>query len=142
MLFAGGGYDVCIFDVDEKQITKALELTKQTLIEYEEKGYLRGNGTALEQATKITGANTLKECLDGAYYVQVYTVVHPQTAITRYEIRNENQLLLQLSLSKPPSGLTKRVFIASRFQPQELITMFRSQSRWSKQSNGLDIKWF
>lgn len=71
MLFAGAGYDVNIYDVSEAQMAKALEMTKQTLLEYEEKGYLRGKGTAQEQAAKISVTNSLQDCLKGAFYVQV-----------------------------------------------------------------------
>lgn len=71
MLFAGAGYEVSLYDVDENQVTKALDLIKQKLLEYEEKGFLRGKGTAPEQASKVSGTQTLQECLSGAYYVQV-----------------------------------------------------------------------
>ncbi|KAL4232707.1 Crystallin [Mactra antiquata] len=70
MIFAGAGYQPCLFDVDEGQLSRALEGTRQTLSKYEKEGQLRGKGTASEQADRIKGTNSLQECLDGAFYVQ------------------------------------------------------------------------
>ncbi|XP_052808553.1 lambda-crystallin-like [Mya arenaria] len=70
MIFAGAGYQPCLFDVDPGQLERALQGTRKHLSEYETKGFLRGSGTANEQADKITGTSSLSECLDGAFYVQ------------------------------------------------------------------------
>ena len=74
MIFSGAGYQPCLFDVDLNQLTRALELTREALQQYEEKGFLRGQGSAKDQADRILTTTSLEECLKGAFYVQVKTV--------------------------------------------------------------------
>ena len=71
MIFAGAGYQPCLFDVDPNQLSMALELTREALQQYQEKGFLRGQGSVKEQADRILTTTSLEECLKGAFYVQV-----------------------------------------------------------------------
>lgn len=70
MLFAGAGFRPCMYDIEPGQISRALDSTQHTLAGYQERGLLRGQGTAAEQASRIKGTTSLQECLEGAFYVQ------------------------------------------------------------------------
>lgn len=70
MIFAGSGHSVTIFDIYPEQVEKALANIRTTLARYEEQGCLRGELSAQEQAKLITGSSSLKDCMQGAYYVQ------------------------------------------------------------------------
>lgn len=70
MIFAGAGYRVCLYDVEPGQVSRALDATQHTLAGYQEKGLLRGQGSAVEQAERIKGTINLQECISGAFYVQ------------------------------------------------------------------------
>lgn len=70
MIFSGAGYQPCLFDVDPNQLSRALELTREALLGYEEKGFLRGQGSGKDQADRILTTTSLEECLKGALYVQ------------------------------------------------------------------------
>lgn len=71
MIFAGAGYRVCLYDVEPGQVSRALDSTQHTMAGYQEKGLLRGQSSAAEQAERIKGTTNLQECLSGAFYVQV-----------------------------------------------------------------------
>jgi 3-hydroxyacyl-CoA dehydrogenase len=71
MIFAGAGYRVCLYDVEPGQVSRALDATQHTLAGYQEKGLLRGQGSAVEQTERIKGTTNLQECISGAFYVQV-----------------------------------------------------------------------
>ncbi|KAH3737977.1 lambda-crystallin homolog [Dreissena polymorpha] len=70
MLFASAGYQTSMYDVEPGQLQRALEGTRNQLTKYEQKGFLKGTGTAEEQAERISGTGSLQECLNGAFYVQ------------------------------------------------------------------------
>lgn len=70
MLFAGAGYHVAIFDVDQSRIPEALQDIRQQLETLQEMGMLRGTLKASEQAGLIKGVATLEEALKDAVYVQ------------------------------------------------------------------------
>lgn len=71
MLFASGGYQVFIYDVDSEQIIKAKADIKGQLLMLEEQGLLRGALTRDEQFSLITGVSNLQECVEGAFFIQV-----------------------------------------------------------------------
>lgn len=70
MLFAGAGYHVNLFDVTQELVENAIKDIEQQLHALAASGLLRGNLSAAEQLTLITGTKTLKECVEGALYVQ------------------------------------------------------------------------
>ena len=70
MIFASGGYHVSIYDIDEKQVSRALTLIQEKLNRFEKQGCLRGKATAAQQAQLITGHTNLAECVEGACYLQ------------------------------------------------------------------------
>ncbi|KAK7107427.1 lambda-crystallin homolog [Littorina saxatilis] len=70
MIFASGGYSVSIYDIDDKQVSKALTLIREKLHLYEQQGCLRGKSSAAEQAQLISGHTDLAECVEGACYLQ------------------------------------------------------------------------
>lgn len=71
MIFAGAGYNVCLFDVDPAQLERAKSNISSTLQRYEKDGLMRGTGTAVEQSTRVSTSNSLEECLHSTFYVQV-----------------------------------------------------------------------
>lgn len=70
MIFAGAGYNVCLFDVDPAQLERAKSNISSTLQRYEKDGLMRGTGTAVEQSTRVSTSNSLEECLHSTFYVQ------------------------------------------------------------------------
>ena len=71
MIFAGAGYSVSIYDIDQKQVVSALNEIEKCLRCYEKKGCLRGVDCACVQSKRITGHSDLPECIRDAVYVQV-----------------------------------------------------------------------
>ncbi|KAF2355679.1 3-hydroxyacyl-CoA dehydrogenase NAD binding [Trinorchestia longiramus] len=70
MLFAASGYEVSIYDAVQKQVTFALGETERQLQTLEKSGMLRGSDSAQVQFSRIKGVSSLKECIQGAFYVQ------------------------------------------------------------------------
>ncbi|OQR67280.1 lambda-crystallin-like [Tropilaelaps mercedesae] len=70
MLFAGAGYNVSIFDVDQAKIPEALQDIRQQLNTLQEKDMLRGRLNASQQADLIRGVDSIDEALENAIYVQ------------------------------------------------------------------------
>ncbi|KAH8021562.1 hypothetical protein HPB51_015958 [Rhipicephalus microplus] len=70
MLFAGAGYTVDLFDVDDKKVDEALSDIEDQLGNLEKKGLLRGNLTSRQQHQLIRKCSTMAECLKGAIHVQ------------------------------------------------------------------------
>ena len=54
---------MCLFDVEESQLTKALEEISVELDEFEKSGVLRGTLTAEEQKKLLTSTSKLEECV-------------------------------------------------------------------------------
>lgn len=93
MLFAGAGYRVHMFDVSQDLVTNAIKDIEQQLVALAASGLLRGSLTVEEQQKLISGAEdsdptflqncywhtlflslsgaeSLKECVENAFYVQ------------------------------------------------------------------------
>lgn len=70
MIFASGGYQVSIYDIDAQQVSRALALIREKMQRYEQQGCLKGTTSASQQAELITGHTDLAECLEGACYLQ------------------------------------------------------------------------
>jgi len=70
MLFCGAGYNVCMYDVTQDLVSKALEDIGHQLRELEASKMLRGSLNPAEQLALIKGSETMQECIEGAFYVQ------------------------------------------------------------------------
>lgn len=70
MLFASVGYDVCLYDNKQEQLSDALKEIQRQLSNLETSGLLKGKLTAAEQFKCIRGVTNLKECVEGAKHVQ------------------------------------------------------------------------
>lgn len=70
MLFCGAGYNVSMYDVSQDLVTKALADIDHQLHELEASKMLRGNLSPAQQLDLIKGSETMKDCLEGAFYVQ------------------------------------------------------------------------
>lgn len=71
MIFASSGYKVQLFDAVPENIQKALETIKVRVSDLESKGLLRGELTASQQVSLISGGSSAAECLKDAFYCQV-----------------------------------------------------------------------
>ncbi|XP_074599802.1 lambda-crystallin-like [Brevipalpus obovatus] len=70
MIFASASYRVQLFDVVQENVKKALETIEAKLNDLSSKKLLRGNIPAAKQISLITGASSLSEVVEGAFYVQ------------------------------------------------------------------------
>ncbi len=71
MLFAAGGYNVTIYDIEALQLSGALDNIKTQLAVLEEQGLLRGSLTKEQQYKLISTTNSLPECVAETKYIQV-----------------------------------------------------------------------
>jgi len=70
MVFASAGYEVSIYDIAEEQVSKSLKEIAQKLTELEKSDLLRGKTSAKIQKSLIKGTTSLKECINGAFFIQ------------------------------------------------------------------------
>lgn len=71
-LFAKAGYHVCLYDVNEMQITNALETCKNQLKKMEEDGLFQNKKTNADDIFDlINGSSNLNEALKGSIHIQV-----------------------------------------------------------------------
>jgi len=70
MLFAGAGYNVQIYDVQQDRIAEALQDIRDQLRTLESKEMLRGSLSADQQADLVKGSGSLEETVKDALYVQ------------------------------------------------------------------------
>lgn len=70
MLFAGAGYTVDLFDVDDKKVDAALVDIEAQLKSLESRGLLRGSLSPQQQRQLIRKCATLAECIKGSVHVQ------------------------------------------------------------------------
>ncbi|KAM8803774.1 lambda-crystallin homolog isoform 3-T3 [Rhynchonycteris naso] len=70
MLFASGGFRVKLYDIEQQQITDALDNIRQGTKLLEQSGSLRGSLSAEQQLSRITGCSTLQEAIEGAMHIQ------------------------------------------------------------------------
>jgi len=92
MLFCGAGYNVCMYDVSRDLVSKALEDIDHQLHELEASKMLRGNLSPAQQLELIKGSETLKDCLEGACYIQECV---PENLELKIKIFNEIDELVE-----------------------------------------------
>ncbi|XP_006765122.1 PREDICTED: lambda-crystallin homolog isoform X3 [Myotis davidii] len=89
MLFASGGFRVKLFDIEQQQITNALENIRKDMKLLEQSSSLKGSLSAEQQLFLITGCSNIQEAVEGAIHIQVNPpyyvplvelVPHPETA--------------------------------------------------------------
>ncbi|XP_019507914.1 PREDICTED: lambda-crystallin homolog isoform X3 [Hipposideros armiger] len=89
MLFASGGFKVKLYDIEQQQITNALENIRKEMKLLEQLGALKGTLSAEQQLSLITGCSNIQEAVEGAMHIQVNPpyyvplvelVPHPETA--------------------------------------------------------------
>uniref|UniRef100_A0A8C0PFR3 L-gulonate 3-dehydrogenase n=2 Tax=Canis lupus familiaris TaxID=9615 RepID=A0A8C0PFR3_CANLF len=89
MLFASGGFKVKLYDIEQQQVTNALETIRKEMKILEQSGSLRGSLSSEEQLSLISGCSNIQAAVEGAghiqvnppYYVPLVELVpHPETA--------------------------------------------------------------
>ena len=71
MLWASGGYKVCLYDIKQEILDAALKDIEVQLKDLSASGNLRGNLGAENQIKLLSTSTDLKECVSGAMLVQV-----------------------------------------------------------------------
>ncbi|XP_055988779.1 lambda-crystallin homolog [Sorex fumeus] len=70
MLFASGGLQVKLYDIEQQQITSALENVRKEMKLLELSGFLKGSLSAEEQLSLIRGCSSIQEAVEGAMHIQ------------------------------------------------------------------------
>merc|ERR1712062_695757 len=70
MIFASQGYQVVLFDIEQSQVTRAMNGIANDLQDFEKEGILRGNLSAKVQTDLISGCTKLEECVKDSVYIQ------------------------------------------------------------------------
>lgn len=70
MLFASGGFKVKLYDIEQQQITNALEDIRKEMKSLEQSGSLKGSLSAEQQLSLISGCGNLAEAVEGAVHIQ------------------------------------------------------------------------
>ncbi|MEJ1280349.1 crystallin lambda 1 [Cricetulus griseus] len=70
MLFASGGFKVKLYDIEQQQITNALENIRKEMKLLEQSGSLKGSLSAEQQLSLISGCGNLAEAVEGAMHIQ------------------------------------------------------------------------
>ncbi|XP_007940717.2 lambda-crystallin homolog [Orycteropus afer afer] len=70
MLFASGGFKVKLYDIEQEQITNALENIRKEMEVLEQSGALKGSLGAQEQLSLINGCCDMQEAVEGAMHIQ------------------------------------------------------------------------
>ena len=71
MLFAAAGCQVSMYDTEPERVDQALLLIEQSLKDLDEQGLLRGKLTRQQQRALMTPVSSVKQAVQGAFYVQV-----------------------------------------------------------------------
>ncbi|XP_066872515.1 lambda-crystallin homolog isoform X1 [Kogia breviceps] len=70
MLFASAGFKVKLYDVEQRQVTCALDSIRKEMKLLERSGFLKGSRGAKEQLSLISSCSDLREAVEGALHVQ------------------------------------------------------------------------
>lgn len=70
MLFASGGIKVKLYDIEQQQITNALESIRKEMKLLEQSGSLKGSLSAGEQMSLISGCSDIKAAVEGTVHIQ------------------------------------------------------------------------
>ena len=75
MLFAAAGYEVKLYDAEMQVVAAALDDILVQLKSISNVGMLRGQLSVTEQHRRITGAQSLADCVSDAFYIQVWIFI-------------------------------------------------------------------
>uniref|UniRef100_A0A9L0JTP9 Crystallin lambda 1 n=1 Tax=Equus asinus TaxID=9793 RepID=A0A9L0JTP9_EQUAS len=81
MLFASGGFKVKLYDIEQQQVTKALENIRKEMKLLEQAGSLKGSLSAEEQLSLIRGCASVEEAVEGAMHIQHGRTFHPRVTL-------------------------------------------------------------
>lgn len=70
MLFASGGLKVTLYDIEQRQVTGALENIRKEMKLLEQSDSLKGSLSADEQLSLISGFLDIQEAIEGAMHIQ------------------------------------------------------------------------
>ncbi|XP_020033296.1 lambda-crystallin homolog isoform X2 [Castor canadensis] len=70
MLFASGGFQVKLYDIEQQQITSALDSIRKEMKSLEQCGALKGSLSAEQQLSLISGCANIAEAVEGAVHIQ------------------------------------------------------------------------
>ncbi|XP_058546357.1 lambda-crystallin homolog isoform X1 [Neofelis nebulosa] len=70
MLFASGGFRVKLYDIEQQQVTNALENIRKEMMFLEQSGSLKGSLGAQDQLSLISGCLNIQEAVEGALHIQ------------------------------------------------------------------------
>ncbi|XP_016059036.1 PREDICTED: lambda-crystallin homolog [Miniopterus natalensis] len=70
MLFASGGFKVKLCDIEQQQITDALENIRKDMKLLEQSGSLKGSLSSEQQLSLISGCSNIQEAVEGAMHIQ------------------------------------------------------------------------
>ncbi|XP_058526972.1 lambda-crystallin homolog isoform X2 [Ochotona princeps] len=123
MLFASGGFKVKLYDIEQQQITNALESIRKEMKALEQAGSLKGSLSAQQQLSLISGCSNLAEAIEGAVHIQVNPpyyvplvelVPHPETSPATMDRTHA----LMTKIGQSPVRVLKEVdgFVLNRLQ--------------------------
>ncbi|KAM5289351.1 lambda-crystallin homolog isoform 2-T2 [Ctenodactylus gundi] len=123
MLFASGGFKVKLYDIEQQQITNALENIRKEMQLLEQAGSLKGALSAEQQLSLISGCANISEAVEGAVHIQVNPpyyvplvelVPHPETAPATVDRTHA----LMRKIGQSPVRLLREVdgFVLNRLQ--------------------------
>lgn len=111
MLFAGAGYTVDLFDVDDKKVDEALVDIDAQLKNLESKGLLRGSLSSKQQHQLIRKCATMAECIKGSIHVQECVFekleLKQKVFLEMDQLADDRVVLCSSTSCFPPSAFTK-----------------------------------
>ncbi|XP_043853729.1 lambda-crystallin homolog [Dromiciops gliroides] len=102
MLFASGGFKVKLYDIEQQQITNALENIRKEMKTLEQSGTLKGSLSADQQLALISGCTDLKKAVEGAMYIQECTPENlelKKKVFSQLDLIVDNRVILSSSSS-------------------------------------------
>uniref|UniRef100_A0A3Q2LSP0 3-hydroxyacyl-CoA dehydrogenase NAD binding domain-containing protein n=1 Tax=Equus caballus TaxID=9796 RepID=A0A3Q2LSP0_HORSE len=113
MLFASGGFKVKLYDIEQQQVTKALEnirrkrnwhnylpCSRKEMKLLEQAGSLKGSLSAEEQLSLIRGCASVEEAVEGAMHIQHGRTFHPRMTL-KLKMQKATWSVRHLLLTRP-----------------------------------------
>ncbi|KAM5335626.1 lambda-crystallin homolog isoform 3-T4 [Glossophaga mutica] len=146
MLFASGGFSVKLYDIEQQQITSALENIRKDMKLLEQSGSLKGSLSAEQQLSLISGCSNIQEAIEGAMHIQVNPpyyiplvelVPHPETAPATVD----RTYALMQKIGQSPVKVLKEVdgFVLNRLQYAVISEAWRLVQEGTVSPSDLDL---